>query len=380
MSTIVFRVDSSIDMGTGHVMRCLTLAAALHERGAICHFICRDLPGHISDIIADKGYDTHILPAVSMQDIAETAADEDDLGHQHWLVAGWQRDQAETADCLEKITRYGPIKAIVVDHYGIDARWEVPFRDQGYVVMVIDDLNDRAHACDILLDQTALKDPHLYAGLVPEDCQLCIGADYALLRPEFAEWRAKSLARREGLQQVGHILVTMGGMDIHNATGLTLEALELCSLTADVKVTVIMGAKSPHLQHVEAYCQQSSMAIDLCVGVDNMAELMSAADLCIGAAGSTSWERCALGLPAINLVLAENQKAACALLESAGAVVSAGPVSELAMENLAHEYIMLLLNDMTALRKMTAVSASLCKGDGAVKMTEIVMAQIAGTS
>jgi UDP-2,4-diacetamido-2,4,6-trideoxy-beta-L-altropyranose hydrolase len=185
--------------------------------------------------------------------------------------------------------------------------------------MVIDDLADRAHDCDVLLDQNLGRNVQDYGGLLKPNTTTFIGPQYALLRPEFAQLRSQSLARRTQ-PQLKHLLITMGGVDKDNATGQVLKALTACHLPPDLRITVVMGPHAPCLADVKLQAAQMVRPTQVLVGASEMAQLMSDSDLCIGAAGSTSWERCCLGLPTLLLVLADNQQSSAQALLMTGAV------------------------------------------------------------
>ncbi len=184
--------------------------------------------------------------------------------------------------------------------------------------MVIDDLADRPHACDVLLDQTFGRNAEDYLPWVPATSRLLCGSQYALLRPEFATLRPYSLQRRTE-PRLRELLITMGGVDKDNATGQVLQALCTCPLPADCRITVVMGATAPWLNEVRSQAQDMPWPTRVLAGVSDMARLMADSDLAIGAAGATSWERCCLGLPTIMLPLAENQVQSCYALAEAGA-------------------------------------------------------------
>jgi UDP-4-amino-4,6-dideoxy-N-acetyl-beta-L-altrosamine N-acetyltransferase len=185
--------------------------------------------------------------------------------------------------------------------------------------MVIDDLADRPHDCDLLLDQNLGRKSSDYSGLVPQSCQTLIGPQYALLRPEFAELRPYSLARRM-FPQLRRLLIAMGGVDKDNATGKVLEALKGCSLPEEFCIKVVMGPYAPWLRQVRDQASQLPWNTEVLVNVRGMAGLMADSDLAIGAAGTTAWERCCLGLPTLTLVLAENQRGVATSLESSGSI------------------------------------------------------------
>lgn len=323
---IVFRADASIDIGTGHVMRCLTLADALRARGASCRFICRPHLGHLIGLIVQRGHEVIALTDTSHVVTSTAAYDADDVqsDYVHWLGVDWATDARDTISAIGA----EPVDWLVVDHYALDARWEQCLRHACKQVMVIDDLADRPHDCDLLLDQNLGHTEQDYAGLTSVGCKLLIGPLYSLLRPEFAALRAYSLARRIP-PQFKRMLITMGGVDKGNCTGQVLDALSQCTWPAGVELTIVMGPHAPWLDQVRQQASAMSVRCKVLVGVENMAQLMADADLAIGAAGSTAWERCCLGLPTVAFVLAPNQLAGAVSLQQKGAIVLTQSMADL---------------------------------------------------
>lgn len=299
---VTFRTDASIQIGTGHVMRCLTLADALAAKGVQCSFICREHTGNLIEHIRSKG---HAVYSLHNSHDADT-----NLAHSAWLGS----TQAQDAKACEALLAELRPEWLVVDHYALDARWESEVARHCTNLMVIDDLGDRPHVCNLLLDQTFGRDAKDYRPLVSDGCTLLCGSNYALLRPEFAALRPYSLQRREH-PKLKHLLITMGGVDKDNVTAQVLNALRACSLPADCEITVVMGGTAPWLTDVQRQAQSMPWPTTVRIGVSNMAQLMADSDLAIGAAGATSWERCCLGLPTVMMVLADNQRYAAGLLE-----------------------------------------------------------------
>ncbi|ARQ74453.1 UDP-2,4-diacetamido-2,4,6-trideoxy-beta-L-altropyranose hydrolase [Pseudomonas fragi] len=307
---IVLRVDASLQMGTGHVMRCLTLANALKQQGNKCEFICREHAGNLIGHIRNQGFDVHELPSTT-----SIAIDGPVLAHAAWLGATQEEDAQQ---CTSIIRQLNP-DWLIVDHYALDARWEAALAAHYRKLMVIDDLADRPHISDLLLDQTFGRDSKDYAPWTPSTCTLLCGSQYSLLRPEFAALRDFSLERRRN-PQLQHLLITMGGVDKDNATGQILQALKNTALPADCHISVVMGSTAPWLADVRQLAAQMPWPTTVKVGISDMAQLMAENDLAIGAAGATSWERCCLGLPTVMVVLADNQRSIAQCLEQAGAV------------------------------------------------------------
>ncbi|WP_339136114.1 MAG: UDP-2,4-diacetamido-2,4,6-trideoxy-beta-L-altropyranose hydrolase [Candidatus Electrothrix sp. GW3-4] len=305
----LFRVDSSIRIGTGHLMRCRTLAEELKVRGADVHFVCRRHRGNLNKLLRET-FPVHELP--SPPEDTQNALDEDYAG---WLGVTQEQDATETIAALQGIQ----LDWLIVDHYGLDKSWESALCSHVGRIMVIDDLANRIHDCDLLLDQNLGRDKKHYHHLVPEKCTVLTGPRYSLLRPEFAALRDYSLQRRAN-PKLKHLMISMGGVDQINATGQILEAIKACTLPDNLRITVVMGPNAPWLSQIKSIAEQLPQTTEVMVNVQNMAQLMADSDLAIGAAGSTSWERCCLGLPTLTLIVAENQQESAMALEQKGCI------------------------------------------------------------
>ncbi len=289
---IAFRTDASSQIGTGHFMRCLTLAKVLKQRGAQIRFVSRQLPEHLRGMLAAKDIEFRLLAS----SVSETT---DDLVHAHWLGTSQEQDAPATIQALSGQTW----DWLIVDHYALDARWESSLRPIAKQIMVIDDIADRRHDCDILLDQNLYMDMEArYVGMVPAYCQLLLGPRYALLRDEFRQLHEQIKPRSGPVKQV---LVFFGGVDTDNYTGRAIEALSEIDIP-ELHVDVVIGAQHPCREQNKAACVRHGFICH--VQTDKMAELMSRADLAIGAGGSATWERCCLGLPTLAICTAVNQE------------------------------------------------------------------------
>ncbi|UYG06030.1 UDP-2,4-diacetamido-2,4,6-trideoxy-beta-L-altropyranose hydrolase [Halomonas sp. M4R1S46] len=365
---VVFRTDASLQIGAGHVMRCLTLAEALKEQGVECHFLCREHSGHLVDMIEERGFTAHRLPALD-QDSTGAANGETLPVHAHWLGATWQDD---VATCWALLDQLQP-DWLVVDHYALDARWEEAVLTPRTRLLVIDDLADRPHRADLLLDQNLGHSDEDYAHLVSVECRILVGPRFALLRPEFAQRREYSLTRRRHHPQLKRLLISLGGVDKDNATGKVLEALRACDLPDDCEITVVMGATAPWLDEVKAKTAELPWRTDVVVNVPDMARRMAEADLAIGAAGSTSWERCCLGLPTLMLVLAENQRTIAESLHDTHAALYLGDISAHAWISQLKECVSEVLLHPSRLQGMASSAADVTSGTGVVMLVDEMM-------
>ena len=306
---IAIRVDASVQIGTGHVMRCLSLADVLRDSGATIEFITRAHLGNMNEYIKSKGFKVHSLPDPSESDEQQNLS-----GYKQWLGI----DQVTDAEESIQILADTQLDWLIVDHYALDKSWEDKLKPYTRKVMVIDDLADRPHTCDLLLDQNLGRQMTDYAPLVPKNCTILAGSQYALLRPEFATLREYSLKRRE-TPVLKQILITMGGVDQPNATEQVLTTLKRCPLPEDCAITVVMGSRAPRLDRVRQVAQSMPWKTKVQVNISNMAQVMADSDLAIGAAGGTAWECCTLALPTIIVVTADNQRPSAIALASKAA-------------------------------------------------------------
>lgn len=319
---VLFRVDSSSQIGSGHLMRCLTLAGQLKKQGEEVAFICRDLEGNLTELVRKQGYELHLLP--------RTAKDDTLTGYAAWLTVSQERDAEETISIIGKLSA---VNRLVVDSYAIDETWEKLLRPYVQEIFVIDDLANRRHDCDVLLDQNYYLDKeHRYDGLVPEACKLLLGPEHALLREEFYEAK-KHLRKRDG--SIHNVLVFYGGSDLTDETTKAIHALielNLSGVTADV----IVGASNGQNDRIRELCSQHEF-LHYHEQVSNMAEFMNNADLMLGAGGTTLWERIFLGLPAIVTATAANQVEACECCSLAGYIEYIGIYSDVSSEDICRE-------------------------------------------
>lgn len=308
---ITFRTDASLQIGTGHITRCLTLAKALRGQGVECTFVCREHPGHWIDQIRHNGFKCSPLPLSKHKD-ESSDSNGSPLEHTAWLGANWQTDARETLHALGQER----VDWLVVDHYAINNSWEEILSPHVAKVMVIDDLADRVHKCNLLLDQNLVSNFETrYQGLVPTQCSTLLGPEYAVLQPEYAELHPRTPPR---FSPIKRILVSFGGADQKNHTGRAVSAF-LKLKRADISLDVVVNPNSRHMAEIEAQAK-SFCNVTVYGALNTLAPLMLQADLAIGASGVTSWERCCLGLPSLVITLAENQKPIAAELQKQGLI------------------------------------------------------------
>jgi UDP-2,4-diacetamido-2,4,6-trideoxy-beta-L-altropyranose hydrolase len=293
---IVFRTDSSVKMGSGHLIRCLALAEEIKSNGWEITFISRAHSGNLNSLISKKGLKVVELPKSRFEKSAKRTSWADN--YEEWLGLSQGQDAKDTIKAIEA----EPPEWLIVDHYSLDEKWEKSIRAYVKNIMVIDDLANRYHDCDILLDQNWFENMNRYDGLVSSNCTQLLGPKYALLRPEFAKAR-KKLKPHNG--DVKRIFVFFGGSDPHNLTSMALRALSEPEL-AHLKIDIVIGENNIHRDEIQKLTEYRKLT-HLHVQVDSMAAIMVKADLAIGAGGVNTWERMCIGLPALVISIAENQ-------------------------------------------------------------------------
>jgi UDP-2,4-diacetamido-2,4,6-trideoxy-beta-L-altropyranose hydrolase len=288
-------------------MRDLALAQALHRCGSTVEFACRPAPGDSISVLESAGFTVHRLLEKEFSEAS---------------------DAGEVAHLLDRSRRKCDL--LVVDHYGLGSPWESGLRSRASRILVVDDLANRAHDCDVLLDQNLYSDmERRYDGLVPPYCKRLIGPGYALLREEFHRMRPVVRPRKS----IRRILLSMGGADAGNATSKALAAVSLLG-AAELVADVVVGGSNPHAAQVKAQCETLPNTY-FHQAVENMAEFVAAADIAISAGGISLWERCYLGLPSVAIAIASNQIETLGAADSAGCITFLGNSSAVSAEQLA---------------------------------------------
>lgn len=352
---VAFRVDGSERIGTGHVVRCQTLARALKERGATILFVARHMPASMRDGLEKDGCAVVLLPPV------ETPTKAAGTSYKSWLGVTEEVDAAQT---LEILNAYRP-DTVVVDHYALGHAWERAIRAIAVQIVTIDDIA-RVHACDVLLDQNlARAAEQRYEGRLPAGCKLLLGPRYALLQPAYTSVADDSV--RTG--PVKRIAVFFGGADSGNMTATTLEALSDPQFNA-IPVDVVIGATNPNADAVRALAA-SRPATVVHGARPSLADLFAGADLAIGAGGTTAWERCCCGVPSIVVSIADNQVPGSTALAEAGIVRYLGDQASVDRDAL-RVCIADTIADESARVEMSQRGRLLVDGRGAQRVAEII--------
>ena len=327
----LFRADASPKIGSGHVMRCLALADALSDEGWDCAFACNPEVDQVTNAITRSFHRTLFL--------SDLESNESQILKSHW---------GNGCDLL------------VVDHYNHGANFEASCRGWACKIAIIDDLANRMHDCDILFDQTLGRCPDSYAGLLPDNAICKTGSDYSILRPSFAAARPGALKRRSDTREVLKIMISVGASDQSHVIPIILDGVEHSGTHAHIQI----------VGNIDVPLNAYSFEPELISQTNNMAEFMTTADLAIGACGTSSWERCCLGLPTIALITAENQREIAKALSSSGAALLVDPISgqEIAAAVSA------LTSEIPVWKRMSRAAASVCDGSGTHRVVKSLKA------
>ncbi len=348
----VIRVDSSRYIGVGHVARCLTLADALRRQGTEVHFVSREHLGSASRLIEEAGFPLHRLPPGTEREAPAS--------HRQWLGVPWAEDARLTAAFIDQ--NIGVADWLVVDHYAIDAMWESSLRPYTRRIMAIDDLADHPHDCDLLLDQN-LRDENPYGVLLPVHAVTLLGPTYALLRDEFREAHQ---SRRARSGEVNRLVVFFGGSDPSNETAKAVQAL--LSLGKPIEADVIVGLINPVKDQIEALCRESPHLHFHCQ-VSDMARFLLQSDLALGAAGVSSWERLATGLPALVVAVAENQMENMRQLDRHGLAIALGVSADVSVAGMA-QAVENMLTSPERIKAMSEKALGMVDGKGVFRVVE----------
>jgi len=329
----VFRADASVQIGGGHVMRCLTLADHMASQGWTISFCTQPESLQIIPKLASSPYTIHELKnPLDAQALKALHPDGCDL--------------------------------CVIDSYDIDEEYEKQLRNWARKIIIIDDLANRKHDCDLLLDQTLGRRPNEYIQLVPNNCQLLLGPEYALLRPQFAKARKDALRRRQRPHTIETILISFGATDPNKLAKRALKGINATGFTGHVDV--VMGTDSTDINEIQTLSKSMGFSITPHVAVNDMAALLSRADLAIGAGGTSSWERCCLSVPSLIVIVANNQRMIAEELEKTGATIVLGWHKDITVE-IFSEFFSRINSSEHILAEMTNKAQHICDGQGTLR-------------
>ena len=344
MKNIIFiRVDSSTKIGYGHFMRCMALADTLQKNFEI-NFITRSLEGSLISDIQKKGFGIFRFYSNS-EKINE------------------KNDAQKTISLIKKHS--GSKNILIVDNYQLPKKWETDVKPFVHKLIVIDDLSNRSHNCDLLIDQNLhTKVNGLYKGLIPSNCIKLIGPKFSMIRKEFRMMRKSVKPRTFPIKK---ILVSFGGSDIENQTRVALNSIK--KMNGKINVDVVVGKANKCKKTLKIFCNKNKH-FTYHEQIDNIADLMLSSDLSIGSSGSTTWERCCLGLPAIVSISSNDQRDIANSLSRKKCIINLGDVKKLKESSYINVITNLKKND---LRNMSKNSMSLVDGNGTQRIFKHIL-------
>lgn len=354
---VTFRVDASSQIGTGHLVRCLTLAKSLRRNGAEIRFICRNIPSQLAERARSAEHDLIILSKSQSEDLVPYG---DQFAYASWLGVRQQTDADQTLNALGGYNDW-----LVVDHYGIDDEWEKRLRNAVRKILVIDDLANRRHDCDIFLDQNLISNSDdRYGHLLSANCRKLLGPSYALLQDDFVLRRHNLCVDRS--RPVRRVLIFFGGGDDHHMTEIALRGI--IPLISDVEIVVVVGMSNPNSINVQNITR-GHRSITVHYGDADMPSLIAESDLAFGASGTSIWERCCLGLPSAVVILADNQAEVAQSVADAGVAQLLGSYKNINESVFATTYQGLTQNAKPRVN-MSARGRQLVDGEGTRRVTE----------
>ena len=345
---IFIRVDSSTKIGYGHLIRCLALADTLKKSFKI-NFICTNLNGNLISQICKKNFEVFRFNTKSQR-------------------INVKKDAEKTISIIKKYRNKKSL--LILDSYILSQEWENRVRPYVKRLIVIDDLMDRKHSCDLIIDQNLHTQMNsLYINSVPKNCVKLLGPDYAILRNQFIAQRKYAKIRSLPIK---NILVSFGGTDNENHTLHALTSLK--KLNSDVNVNVVTGTANIGKKIIKNFCKKN-FNYNYFEQVENMAKLMQVADLCIGSSGTTTWERCCVGLPAIAIVASNDQKDIASAVSKNKCIINLGKIKK--SDNVNYVRLMKNLKN-NELQNMSRNCMKLVDGKGAARISKYIFSMMKG--
>jgi len=355
---IFIRTDASKEIGAGHVMRCLALAEALRDLGATIEFITCNHYGNLNNQINGKGFKLHTIPRLEKPKLKQKLA-----GYEQWLGATQEEDANESL----KLISARQLDWLIIDHYALDYCWESKLRRHTKRIMVIDDLANRIHDCDLLLDQNYFHKKNRYNQLLMPDIGKLLGPKYTLLRKDFTKNSQRGVRYN---RTINRVFIFFGGSDLDNLTSTVLKVLIGHNLK-HLSLDVVIGSSNPHQKDVHELVMECPNA-ELHIQTDNISELMIRADIALGAGGTTTWERMSVGLPSIVLTTAENQVPFIRDLDRDGYIKWLGSSNEVNKEEI-HAALLEAIQNPSRLRKQSKMCQKLVDGMGAQRVSKLLI-------
>ncbi len=349
MILLAFRLNISRIIGYGHFMRCLNIANEMKKRNKRCIFVINSIPNAICDLLLKYGHEY-----ISLEENVYQEFD-------------YLNDAKSTIDAIKD----KDIEWLIVDNYDIDSRWHKLLRVHVKKILVIDDLANRYYDCDLLIDQSYKREEKEYQNYVKKECKLLTGTNYTLLDERYSYLRIKALNRRRNISNIENIFISVGSIDNYNIINKTINAIKDVSWDIKPVISISVSSETPNLNDIKALINKSEFDINLNLDDKNVPERIMQADLSIGACGTTTWERCSLGLPSIVIVLSENQKHISRVLSEDNVVIDLGEHKNVD-EKLIKQKILLLKSDKKLMNNLSNNGFNLVDGLGVKRLCQYI--------
>ncbi|MBL6654565.1 MAG: UDP-2,4-diacetamido-2,4,6-trideoxy-beta-L-altropyranose hydrolase [Flavobacteriaceae bacterium] len=326
------RVEASDKIGTGHLKRCISLSLEIKENLD-------------ADVIFFFSGDDRYLDLLKNHDLAFHKIKSNTFNY------------LDDVKLLKSIVKKNNIELsfIIVDHYKIDINWEKQLSD--YKIIVLDDLANRKHHADILIDQNLYNNyQKRYLDLVNKGCILLLGPKYAILNNKYKKLR-KNLIKKNSYKNV---LISFGGTDEFELTEQLLAKFSSCPDLNEYIFHAVVTKSFKNKPLIRSYSRYEN--IEIYEDLDCLSSLMYECDFSIGAGGTTTWERFAMKLPAIVITIAENQVESANYLKKNGFIDYIGKAKDLRKDWI--ENIISMIKDKKNLESQSKKISDIVDAEG----------------
>ena len=303
---IAFFVDAGAQIGTGHLTRCLNLANYCSKLGHEIAFYLFSENTLFLEQISKKGFDA-FFHKVRFEKHGNKVVKLDSFD-----------EKTSQKMMLDFVLSFTPTICLA-DSYFLNQYWVQFFKKYVKKIGFIDDQADRKLCGDFLLDQNLDACWEKYKDLIDNNTVAMFGPEYAIMAPEFSELRNKSITRKLS-SKIDRLFINFGGSDPENFTEKTIRAIIKCDKLKRLKLTIVCGRAYRFEKSLRNFLRYSDFEYECLFNVSNMADLMAKSSIAIGGGGTTALERCCMGLPTLQFIMAENQRQGTLALAEANAV------------------------------------------------------------
>lgn len=340
MNSCLIRCEYSSDIGFGHLMRCLVLAAEFNRHG----------------------YRVYVLSSAGRPDISNS--DLLDIVDR-WYMTDEQLGSTADVRNLISVARTLDHPLVILDFYGISDAYQLKILEVGLKWLQLDGWADQPLWSDWVLSisPSATEDRYFPLRQRPETAFL-LGPKYAILRQEF---RKRSFRART-FGDVKQVLLTFGGGNDMGVTLFCLRAIK--KLQWDGVIYVVVGNSNPNASAIAAWVKKHGAgSVMLSVDEPDMARVMCESDMAVISGGMTTFEAAATGLPSLSIRIADNQRANVKAWNHMGVSQDLGEVSELTEETFSYNF-MSMVRSVEMRRNMSRTGMLAVDGLGAKRVVD----------